>query len=161
MKCESCGADAGEQVATCASCGSRLLPVDAFDSEARALLLTLEERLKGEVTRRTDPTLFSAFLIWLATGPVTYLLLGQLTEMGVLGRICNALLVLAPGFLAFGWLIQLKQERAEEAIWNASIRAEIEAFLARKGLSPSEWLVLVRRLLPADSPLALRILRGP
>jgi hypothetical protein len=147
-------------VATCAYCGSRLFPVDGFDEEALALLQTLEDRLKGEITRRSDPALFMGFLGWFATGPVAYLVLGQLTEMGVVGRVCNALLVMAPGFLAFGWLVELKQEGAEEAVWCESIRAELEAFLARKGLSSSELLVLVRRLLSEESRLAKRIARG-
>jgi hypothetical protein len=134
--------------------------VDAFDEEARALLQTLEVRLKGEIDRRTDAVLFSGCLAWIAAGPIAFLLLGQLAELSILERVCSALLVMVPGFLAFGWLVQLKQEQAEEAVWRESIQADLEAFLARKGLSSSELLVLAQRLLPGDSRLAMRIGRS-
>lgn len=160
MKCEGCGAGLGEQVARCPYCGLRLLDLDSFEVEASTLLRTLDERLEKGINSRTDRSLFSAFFAWLLSGPLAFILLGQLTDVGVVGRGAASLLMMAPGFLLFGWFTISRQARAEEALWQESVAAELRGFVERKSLSSSELLVLAKRLLGEESRLAKRIARG-
>ena len=160
MKCEGCGASLGERVTQCEYCGRRLGTLDNFDVEAATLLRTLEDRLEKEVTRRSDPSLYPAFFVWIISGPVAFIVLGEVTDIGYIGRGAASLLLMASSFMLLAWFIVDRQDHAEDAIWNESVAAEVRGFMMRKGLSSSELLVLVKRLLGDDSRLVKRISRG-
>ena len=76
----------------------------------------------------------------------------------MLARIGLAVLAWCSTFVFFGWQVNLRGERAEKHAWRKVVQPAVRGYVARKGFSEVEFMVLARRLLAEDSQLRTMLL---
>lgn len=148
-----------EIVTECPFCGARLLNLVSLEDETRAFLEATEIRLTESITGHADSLMVPALFSFLVSGPACYLVLDSYTDFGLLARIGLAVLAWFAALVFFGWQLNLRDERAQKHAWRAVVQPEIRRYLARKGFSDTEFMVLVCRLLAEESPLRKMLLR--
>ena len=159
QRCDQCGARLTEIVTECPFCGARLLNLVSLEDETRAFLESTEIRMTESITGHADGLMVPALFSFLISGPACSLGLDSYTDVGLLARIGLAVLAWFIAFVFFGWQINLRGERAEKHAWRTVVQPAVRGYLARKGFSDSEFMVLVGRLLAEESQLRKMLLR--
>jgi hypothetical protein len=159
QRCDQCGARLTEIVTECPFCGARLLNLVSLEDETRAFLESTEIRMTESITGHADGLMVPALFSFLISGPACYLVLDSYTGVGLLARIGLAVLAWFSALVFFGWQINLRGERAEKHAWRTVVQPAVRAYLARKGFSDSEFMVLAGRLLAEESQLRKMLLR--
>ena len=159
QRCDQCGARLTEIVTECPFCGARLLNLVSLEEETRAFLESTEIRLIESMTGHADGLMVPALFCFLVSGPACYLVLDSYTDVGLLARIGLAVLAWFSAFVFFGWQVNLRGDRAENHAWRTVIQPAVRGYLARKGFSEAEFMVLARRLLAEDSQLRKMLLQ--
>ena len=158
QRCDQCGARLTEIVTECPFCGARLLNLVSLEDETRAFLESTEIRLIESMTGHADGLMLPALFCFLVSGPACYLVLDSYTDVGLLARIGLAVLAWFSTFVFFGWQVNLRGERAEKHAWRKVVQPAVRGYVARKGFSEVEFMVLARRLLAEDSQLRTMLL---
>ncbi len=158
QRCDHCGALLTEIVTECPFCGARLLNLVSLEDETRAFLESTEIRLIESITGHADGLMVPALFSFLVSGPACYLVLDSYTDVGLLARIGLSVMAWFFAFAFFGWQLNLRGERAEKHAWRTVVQPAVRRYLARKGFSDAEFVVMVSRLLTEESQLRKMLL---